>query len=59
MAIEFAVVVDRLLAIGFGRDARRDAAFGKGLAEPVGIIAFVTEKLAGFRQDRQHQCGAR
>ena len=30
LAIEFAVVVDRLLAIGFGRDARRDAAFGKG-----------------------------
>ena len=36
LAIEFAVVVDRLLAIGFGRDARRDAAFGKGLTEPVG-----------------------
>ena len=34
LAIECAIVVDRLLAIGFGRDARRDAAFGKGLAEP-------------------------
>ena len=43
LAIERAVVVDRLLAVGFGGDAGRDAAFGKGLAEPVGVIAFVAE----------------
>ena len=48
LAIEFAVVVDRLLAIGSGRYAGCDAAFGKGLAEPVGVIAFVAEKLAAF-----------
>ena len=51
LAIEFVVMVDGLLAIGFGGDARRDAAFGEGPAKPVGVIAFVAQKLVCFRQD--------
>ena len=58
LAIEFVVMVDGLLAIGFGGDARRDAAFGEGPAKPVGVIAFVAQKLVCFRQDGQHECGA-
>ena len=48
LAIEFAVMVDGLLAIGSGRDAGRDAAFGEGFSEPVGVIAFVAQNSLAF-----------
>ena len=43
LAIKDTVVRDRLFAVGFRRDARRDAALGESVAEPVGVIAFVAE----------------
>jgi hypothetical protein len=55
LAIENAVVPDRLFAVGSGRDAGRDAAFGESLAEPVGVIALIAEQLCCGRERVNHQ----
>ena len=48
LTIEFAVMFDRLLAVGLRRDAGHDAAFGEGPAKPVGVIALVAEQARGL-----------
>jgi hypothetical protein len=50
LAIERAVMFDQYFSIGFRRNARRDAALGESLAEPVGVISLVAEELPGARQ---------
>jgi len=53
--VEDGVMGDRGFAVGFGRNAGGDAAFGEGGAEPVGVVTLVGQELLGFRQGGQHQ----
>lgn len=56
LAIQNAVMFDRLFTVGLGWDTCRDAAHGKRLAEPVGVVALVAEQLLRGRQRIDHQC---
>jgi hypothetical protein len=47
LAVERLVMWDRRFAVGLGRDASCDVESGQGVAEPVGVIAFVAEKRFG------------
>ena len=49
---------DRLVAVGFRRDARRYVTRGKSLAEPAGVVTLVAEQLLRSRQRGEHQGGA-
>src|SRR3546814_5782096 len=51
LAVEDTIMLDRLFAVGFRRDARRDAALGESLAEPVGVVALVAEQLLRRRSE--------
>jgi len=55
LAVERLVVLDLDLAIGLRRDAGRDPSFDQGLAEPVGVVAFVAEQRLGLREGVDHQ----
>jgi len=55
LTIERSVVFDRDPTIGFRRDTGLDAARGKGLAKPIGIIALVAEEFLGVGQGGKHQ----
>lgn len=57
-AVEDGVMRDRHVAVGSGRDAGGDAAIGQGLAEPVGIVAFVAKQGRGIREGINHQRSA-
>src|SRR5476649_2952698 len=54
LLVEGLVVVDLDFPVGLWRDAGRDPPFGEGLAEPVGVIAFVAEQGPGFRESLAH-----
>ena len=58
LAVERAIITGFDLPIGFGRDKRRDASFGKGVSKPIGVIAFVAKEFLGFGQGRQHHRSA-
>ena len=55
LAIENAVMFDRLCAVGLRWDAGRDTPDGESLAEPVGVLALVAEQLLRGRQRIDHQ----
>ena len=48
LGIELLVIGVLDLAIGRWRDARGDAAAGKGVAEPVAVIALVSQQFLGL-----------
>ena len=52
--VKLGVILDWLLAVLAAGDARFDIAFGQRLAEPVGVIATVSEEGVGVRQRGQH-----
>jgi hypothetical protein len=53
--VEDGVMGDRGFPVGFRRNAGRDAVFGEGGAESVGVVTLVGEKLLGSRHGGQHQ----
>jgi len=55
LSVERAVVRDRDFAVGLGRDAGDNPAFGQRAAEPVGVISPVAEHGLGLRQSVEHQ----
>ena len=55
LAVERLVVLDLDLAIGLRRDAGRDSSCDQGLAEPVGVVAFVAEQRLGLGEGVDHQ----
>ena len=50
LAIQNAVMFDRLCAVGLRWDAGRDTPDRERLAEPVGVVALVAEQLLRGRQ---------
>lgn len=58
LAIEGFVVFDWLFAAFGRRDARLDAPVEKGLAEPVAVIAFVTNQAENGWQGVDHEPSA-
>jgi hypothetical protein len=53
--VEDGVLGDGDLPIGFRGDADGDAALCESGAQPIGVIAFVGEKLPGLGQGGHHQ----
>lgn len=57
LTIEMFVVGVPDLAIGLGRDAWGDAASGRGVAEPIAVVAFVSQQFLGLGWlGRQQSC---
>lgn len=55
LAIELLVIGVLDLAIGRWRDAWGDAAAGQGVAEPVAVVALVSQQFLGLGQLRKQQ----
>jgi hypothetical protein len=53
--LEAPVVADRRFPVRPGRNAGCYAAFGERMAEPISVVAFVTEQFPGARQRIDHQ----
>jgi hypothetical protein len=58
LAVEFGVVVILHFAVLARRDARGDALRGERGAEPVAVIAFVSEQFLGAGKRGKQQCSA-
>jgi len=50
LLVQFLIVRDLLFPVFLRGDARRDPLFQQGFAEPVGVIAFVRQKMIGGRE---------
>ena len=56
--IQLFIVRDGSLSVLSGRDAGRNASGEQGVAEPVGVVTAVGQKLPGLRQSIHKQGGS-